>query len=90
MARFLKLKNMVINTAHITRIKHFVKDTDSSYLIYTNDLDLRGFNLFGFGVITNKDMNINVQLSQDPHSYHTVHKWIEDGNLEDFAPNPQL
>ena len=90
MSRFLKLKNIVINTSHITRITHIESAVGSSYVVLMNELDVRGFNLFGIGVISNTDCKINVELSNDPLSYHKIRKWIEDTNPEDFTPKTSL
>lgn len=90
MSRFLKLKNQVINTSTISRVQHFVNQSDASYLIHLTEMDLRGFNFFGFGVITNKEMRINVQLSTDTLDYLRIHKWVEEENDVDFLPKYNL
>ena len=86
MSRFLKLKNQVINTSTISRVQHFVNKSDASYVLHLTEMDLIGFIWFGTGVITNKDMRINVQLSTDTLDYHRIHKWIQDENDTDFVP----
>ena len=87
MTRFLKLKNILINTSHITRITHIETKDSRSYVILMNELDVSGFNIFGIGCISNHDTKINVELSSDPLSYQKIRKWIEDTNPEDFTPN---
>jgi len=64
MTRFLTLSRQVINASHITSITHTCRNcaTKDAYVIYTNEFDIRGLFIFGFGWVDNTLTKIEISL----------------------------
>lgn len=78
MSRFLKLTNLVVNTAHITRITHHpTSATEACYKIYMNELNVGGWFFAGSGAIGNRDEVIVVDYKQHANDYYAVRRWLE-------------
>ena len=86
MARFLKLSRQVINTAHITSINHTCRNgtVKDAYVIYTNELDIRGMFIFAFGWLDNKFTKIEISLDENKSDYLKIKKWLDTEDAKHF------
>lgn len=84
MTRFLKLTGRIINTSYITRIQHeSIKET-AAYVIYTNELDISGLFMFGFGNLDNKITTIKIIESENKNDYLKIKQLVDFGIIHDI------
>ncbi len=69
--RFLKLKDIVINTSHIK----YIKIQPNTYVINLGHYNYGGF-FMGTGPINCNPNNITVCNTQDPEEYNIVNQWL--------------
>jgi hypothetical protein len=79
MTRFLKLSRQVNNTAHITSITHTCRNetVKDAYVIYTNELDISGLFIFGFGWVDNTLTKIEISLDENKSDYLKIKRWLD-------------
>lgn len=77
MTRFLKLTKKIINTSCITRIQHELIKDSSAYVIYTNELDINGMFMFGFGWLDNKFTKIQILENENKRDYLKIKKFVD-------------
>lgn len=69
--RFLKLKDIVINTRHIK----YINIQPKKYVINLGQYNYGGF-FFGTGPIACNPKNITVCAKNDPEEYAIVNQWL--------------
>jgi hypothetical protein len=84
MTRFLKLKNMIINTAHILEVHNINNVPVPYYLIYKSNIDFFELTIFGNGFIGNGVNRISICSKNSSADYYTIQKWIQSKNKSDF------
>jgi len=73
MSRFLRLKNLIINTNNITTIKQ----NGSKYTISIKKQNIDGFFIFGFGTINTTYEKFVFCEKKDESDYREITKWID-------------
>ena len=74
MTRFLKLTNMIINTAKIVTIDVL----PTKYTIRMSDQKMDGWLLFTSGSVESKNTEINVCKTEHPIDYQVVKEWVRN------------
>ena len=74
MKNFIKLTNMLINKAHITRIVH----DQSMYYIYTTNFDIDGIFLFAVGSWSTRYDRIDICKTKNEKDYEIITNFIKD------------
>jgi hypothetical protein len=85
MSRFLKLTSLVINTHHITSIKH----NNSKYLISLREPDINGVLFFGTGHLFTNNTEYSFCSKYEETDYKTIQQWINtlDSNFLKYEEN---
>ena len=86
MSRFLKIKNKLINTNHISMVTSYqgefwidlVKNTHKSPF----GQGINGFIVGGTGVLFKNSSTLIVKKSEEPESYEEVAKWFNNNKDE--------
>jgi hypothetical protein len=71
-ARFLFLKNLIINIHHI---QHITRSSEK-YVLRMNQENFSGFILFGSGGIQSEAVSITVEKSKHLEEYEILTKWL--------------
>jgi len=74
MKRFIKLKNLVINTTKISKIQTF----PNKYYLHMDGDNLKGWLFYGSGVITANNDVIEICKNTNPGDYQIIEKWIRE------------
>jgi hypothetical protein len=84
MTRFLKLTGRIINTSCINRIQHELIKDSSAYVIYTNELDISGAFMFGFGWLDNRFTKIQILENENEKDYMKIKKFVDYAIMNDI------
>ena len=72
MTRFIKLSDMIINTAKIIKIYTY----PNLYSIHMSNNNLSGFHILSFGTISGGNDTIRICGQQNPSDYKIIETWI--------------
>ena len=73
MSSFLKLQGLLLNKRNIQRIEI---NPDRFRVVITPVT--RGWNIFGFGVISTDTQYYDICKEKNPDNYQTISKWMEE------------
>lgn len=72
MTRFIKLTNIVVNTAEIISIKTY----QNKYCLHMTNNILNGWLVYGSGLFRANDNVIEICKNENPRDYQIMEKWI--------------